>query len=355
MISNVSIIFLVQIIVNPLYYLINPFQILKQIRRNLIRKRFEQNRKETELNYSQKELNKIFENIDIDLPEKYAYIGKLTLMAIFYLPIFPPGPILVLISTILLYWIEKYNIKTTYKIPPKINQIITIGHLLSFKLFIFVYAISIYIFIKDLKSTYFNFSLISLIIFSVLVIIPFGQFLNIKLIDAEIQTTYEEEYLSFLETYQNQNPLTRKTGNLNFLLRMKNQNLINEEEYIDLRNKIIKGENMDIIELKMNKQVNLNSISPSQLLTHVYNLFLSNKNINTGLELFFQEREEHFKVEKAKERLNFYSNKKAKEIFKNMLNSVVNNIELKENEELNVNSDEGNAKNNELLIINDNK
>lgn len=353
MISNVSIIFLVQVVVNPIFYLINPFQILKQIRRNLIRKKFEKNKTETELNYSQKELNKIFENIDIELPEKYAYIGKLTLMAIFYLPIFPLGPVLVLISTFLLYWIEKYNIKTTYRIPPKINQIITIGHLISFKLFIFVYAISIYIFIKDLKSTYFNFSLVSLIIFSVLVIIPFGQFLNIKLIDFKIQTTYEEEYLSFLETYQNQNPLTKKSGYLNVLTRMKKQNLIDEEEYLELKKKILKGENIDIMDIKQDKLNNFNGVSPDRLMQYFFNSFMNNRNANTGFELFFQEREDHFKSDKAKDRLNYYIKNKHNNVFTNLVNKAVKNIELKQVKEFE--ADAGFGTNNDLLLIDGNK
>ena len=195
----------------------------------------------------------------MNLPYKYSYLGKTFLMTIFFLPLLPIGAIISLVGVILLYFIEKYNTISFYKIPAKINSTITLGHLESFKVFILVYAISIYVFQRDVYNTYFNFSLFSLIFFAAISILPFSKLFEIDFIQFNQEYHYEEEYLDFFSNYDTLNPVTKRKGKLNYLNKLKKKNIIKLKDYIAVKEKIINGEFVYIFELYRQRVVKKNN------------------------------------------------------------------------------------------------
>ena len=107
------------------------------------------------------------------------------------------------------------------------------------------------------------------------------------------------------------------------------------------------------MDIKQDKLNNFNGVSPDRLMQYFFNSFMNNRNVNTGFELIFQEREDHFKSDKAKDRLNYYIKNKHNNVFTNLVNRAVKNIELKQVKDFE--ADAGFGTNNDLLLIDGNK
>lgn len=185
----------------------------------------------------------------MSLAQKYAFLGKTILMTILYIPLLPIGIIISLSGIILFYFIEKWNLTQRYKIPPKVDSEITFGYLYSFRLFLFVYAISVYVFLSDVYQSYFKFALFSIILYGVLVIIPYVRIFTCDLLKVVTKDFYEEEYFNFTTKYETQNPITKTSAYHKLLEKMKEQNIVTDEEYSDYARRLSEGEFVDLMEI----------------------------------------------------------------------------------------------------------
>jgi hypothetical protein len=91
---------------------------------------------------TQRDLNAIFENPDIDFSIKYAYYCKTLLMTLFFIPVLPNGVIISGIGFIFAYLVEKYNMLRLYKRPINANAGMVKKLIYFFKFFIFTYSVT---------------------------------------------------------------------------------------------------------------------------------------------------------------------------------------------------------------------
>lgn len=308
LIQNSFIFFLTNAFITPLTTIFDFSHYYKKYKRYSLINKFKFN--SDDIQYTQGELNQIFENTDINIAYKYAYISKTILMTIFYIPILPCGIFISLTGMGLLYLIEKYKITNHYKKPPTISSEICFTYLDSFKIIVFIYSVSVYIFHNESPySNYFNFSLFSIIFFGILLIIPYSNYMKIDLIKVNSIDNYEEEYFNFATNYEIQNPLTKRGCLYKILSRLKTRNVISEEEYNDYNCRLNNGEIIDLLEVYKDK-----TSSDSNVFNNEFDI------------------KKLIKVKKSKEKAGL----------------------LKKNKKINEKSQFNNGKN-ENLVINDNK
>ena len=238
LINNMLMKFLVNAFVTTIMWTVNVGCILKLIKQCLVAKK-------DKIPYNQKELNEIYELPPMNVAAKYSYIGKTLLMSFLYVPIFPLGLGISLLGFILGYWLEKYNFANMYKKPEMLNRQITEFYSNYFVLVFFVYGISDYIFLHDAyeKRTW---PLVNIIVFGVLIILPYNQLLKIdylKFEESQIhEKEYKDKYVDFLNDYERANPMTKKEGEIRYLEQLEKKHKINKKE-AEKRKKIIKEEN----------------------------------------------------------------------------------------------------------------
>lgn len=224
----------------------------KYIKRCYFRRLFADESHQSDL--TQKELNTIFENMSVNLAGKYAYVGKIIYLGIFYAPILPIGLPICLCGLTISYIVEKYNVTNYYKKPAHINGDISLTYFSSFKVVIFLYALGNYIFTKDIyirDGT--SYALIGLIVFSILQVIPYDLIFMKAFISDNANQTYEENYLNFMALYDVVNPMTKKSGTERYLETLKEKGIISNEEYLRYLNDMNNGVYVDLQELYHSK------------------------------------------------------------------------------------------------------
>ena len=185
--------------------------------------------------YTQKELNNLYELLDMGIAYKYSYIAKTLLMTFFYMPIFPLSVLFSLIGFIFGYFLEKFNFSRMYKKPEMLNNKICEFYSNYFILNFFMLCIGNYIFLKDTyKSNIWP--IFNLIFFGILIIIPYNQILIFDFIginESEIKKNqnYEDYYFSFYNDYERNNPMTKKQGIKRFLKKLIENALISKKDY----------------------------------------------------------------------------------------------------------------------------
>ena len=238
LINNMLMKFLVNAFVTTIMWTVNVGCVLKLFRQCIIERK-------DKINYNQKELNEIYELPSMNIAAKYSYIGKTLLMSFLYVPIFPLGLGISLLGFILAYWLEKYNFANMYKKPEMLNRQIVEFYSNYFVLIFFVYGIGDYVFLRDVyeKNTW---SLVNIIVFGVLIILPYHQLLSIDFLKFEEskihEQEYKEKYVDFLNDYERANPMTKKEGEMRYLEQLEKKHKINREE-AELRKKKINEEN----------------------------------------------------------------------------------------------------------------
>ena len=185
--------------------------------------------------YTQKELNNLYELLDMGIAYKYSYIAKTLLMTFFYMPIFPLSVLFSLIGFIFGYFLEKFNFSRMYKKPEMLNDKICEFYSNFFILNFFILCIGDYIFLKDTYNSNI-WSIFSLFFFGILIIIPYNQilifdFIGIKESEIKKNQKYEDYYFSFYNDYERNNPITKKEGIKHFLKKLIEKALITEKEY----------------------------------------------------------------------------------------------------------------------------
>ena len=211
LITNMLTIFLVNSVITPLLWALNPKYLIKKIQIHLI-----ETSPSKYLNMNQKKLNEIYEKIDMKIAEKYSYIAQTLLMTFLYISIFPFGVLISLGGFIFCFLLEKYNFINNYKRPEILNNTLFYFYLENFIIIIFFIGIGDYVFLKDVFSSR-AWSLVNIIFLGILIVIPYNYFLNQDFIgfkESNINIiTYDEAYLDDnFKDYERCNPFRINEG-----------------------------------------------------------------------------------------------------------------------------------------------
>ena len=328
LLNNTLMLFLINSTVTPFMWTFNIGYIIKKIRIYFIEKKFSFK----SLNISQKELNKIYELPNMDISAKYSYIAKTILMTFLYIPIFPLGVPISLFGFILGYLLEKYNFTHIYKRPEMLNESICFFYISNFNVFLFCFSIGIWMFMSENFRTQI-WSLIDIILFGVLCIIPFRLILRYNFLgitEAEInQKQYKDVYFEFFNDYERQNPMTKKIGLKKYLTKLKEEGKITKEIYeIGMEN----IENLNLIQMYY-KNYNKKFSKPKTTFYPNLKLPIKNKNENKQLKNYL-EKYRRF----SSEAITKYD-VQILQAFGNDLTNKDNNSEGKSKNEFNVSDD----------------
>ena len=237
LIINMLMIFLINSIVTPISWTISPKFLYKKFRIWLIEKDIKPDDLDGNMEKTQKELNDLYELPSMELPKKYSYIFKTLLISFFYIHIFPLGVIISLIGFILGYFLEKYNFCNIYKRPEMLNEELCKEYVNHFILAIFACGVGDYIFKSDVYETKI-WSLINIILFGCLIIIPYYYFIdyimknNLDLKESKVhKKKLDEVYYNFYNDYERANPMTMKRGRINYLKSLKERGIISDTIY----------------------------------------------------------------------------------------------------------------------------
>ena len=239
LLKNMLTLFLSNSFLTPIMWSLNFQFLMKQLKICLINDNYE--------NYTQNELNKIYELLDMNLSYKYSYISKTLLMSFLYMPIFPMSIAISFFGFLFGYFLEKLNFSRMYKRPEMLNSKICEFYSNYFIINFFMLCLGNYIFLRDNNKS--NLWCISnLIIFGALIIIPYNQifvfdFIGIKESDIKGDQIYEDFNLTFYNDYEKINPMTRKDAIKKFLDNLLKNALISKPDY----DKIL--ENIDKVNL----------------------------------------------------------------------------------------------------------
>ena len=197
---------------------------------------------------TQKELNDLYELPPMNIAIKYSYIAKTLLMAFLYIPIFPFGLIISFLGFALAYLLEKFNFCTIYKKPEMLGANICKFYVNNFSIVLLVYGLGDFIFLRNSYDTNL-WSFINLIAFGGLIFIPYVKLLIIDYLNFDKYEFFKKEYKEcsdFTQDYERANPLSRKEGKINYLKKLKEQEMISEKEYNDYIKDIYKVNIMQI-------------------------------------------------------------------------------------------------------------
>ncbi len=169
------------------------------------------------------------------------------------MPILPIGSIFSFFGLTIVYFVEKFNILNMYKRPKKVDENITKLYMENFTLIIFIFALSNYLFLSNEYTNSFKYELLNLILISCLLLIPYGYFIEMFSINKSVNYKYEDEYFEMGINYKMANPITKNKGFREYLDKLLEKNIINQQEYEDNLPKIITAPS-DIIELYFQKK-----------------------------------------------------------------------------------------------------
>ena len=239
LLNNLLLIFILNITLTPLIFYVSPSLCLKISRRAKARIQLEGVPVE-DSTYTQKKLNKIFENPSIDLSYKYSYYTNILLTSLFYMSVFPIGTVFSFVALLLSYFIEIYYLGF-YKRPELLNARLCKFFMQNFKVYVSVFCIGNYIFLSPFRK--YSWTLVNLILFIVIAFIPYQSYKINFLGVTEGETTkgsYEDYYLMFPTDYEKQNPLTRKSAMMKYFKKLEEMNLIDKYQSQILINEIQK-------------------------------------------------------------------------------------------------------------------
>ena len=244
LIYDMLVYFIYNAIITPLFWSFNIPYLFRKIQQCFIEKNPEKN-----LYINQRDLNKLYEYPDMNLAYKYSYIAKTTAMCLFYMPIFPLGFVFAFIGFIFGYFLEKFNFTHLYKRPEMLDEIITKIYANYFIIILFIGGIGDYIFLYDVYNNN-KWSLVNIIIFGILIIIPYTKFINCNFVGIEkseyLNCPLSKVYLTFYNDYQRQNPLTKKMGLLNYISELKKNDYLSDKAYKIAKEKI---EQLNLMEI----------------------------------------------------------------------------------------------------------
>ena len=274
LVNNMLMIFITNIVLPPAFFYLSPGLIIKMYKR--IKAKLDLNNVKLEnSNYTQAELNEIFENPIMNISYKYCYVTNVFLVSLFYLSIFPIGMIFGFLGLLFTYISEFFYIGL-YKRPEILNSKLCYAYVSNFKWVVFVFVLGNYIFIGWLSETKpINWSLINLIIFLILCLIPYQHikinFLGISESDSK-NDTYEQNSIYFSTDYEKLCPFTRKEGFLRYFKVLLDEKIIDKKEC----NRIINNlQNINMMDSYLKTSRHIDDFCAVQQLN---NLYIRNKN-----------------------------------------------------------------------------
>ena len=230
LINNVLMIFITNITLTPFTFFFSVPLCVKLSRRAKARIDLE-GVSPVDSKYTQGQLNKIFENPNMDLSYKYSYLTNTLLTSLFYMSIFPLGTAFCIVALILCYFFEIFYLGF-YKRPELLNARLCKYFIQNFKIVISVFCIGNYVFLSHINEHYRkNWSLINLILFIIIAFIPYHSvrlnFLGTTEGEAS-KGSYGDYALMFPTDYEKENPLTKKRGMIKHFNKLREMNLIDK-------------------------------------------------------------------------------------------------------------------------------
>ena len=245
LLNNMLVIFITNFTLNPIVFYLNTNTLCKLCKRARARMRIEGLPLEDSV-YTQDELNRLFQNPSMSLCYKYSFFSNILLTSFFYLSVLPLGIVFSLAGCIISYFLEIAHLQF-YKRPEVLNSKLCKYFISHFNVAIALWAIGDYFFLRKAEKHYSTFSLLNLILFIVIIFIPYHSFrfnlLGFK--EGEItKGSYEEYELIFATDYEKQNPLTKKEGMIKYITKLRDMNHIDKIQYQFLMNNINKESSM---------------------------------------------------------------------------------------------------------------
>ena len=285
LVNNLLMIFIMNILFPPILFYLGPDLLLKLYKRTKSRLDLEDVKYEKST-YTQGELNEIFENPGMDICSKYSYISNAILIPLFFMSIFPVGMIFGFVG-LLFTFISEFFYVGLYKRPEVLNSKLCKFFIYNFKWSIFIFALGNYIFLSPIsKSHRLNWSLLNLILFFILSLIPYEAFRvnTVGISESESKKDkYKDSYIFFSTDYEKLCPFTRKEAYTNYFTKLINEKIINrfygEKIISNIKNK---NEMAEFIKTKRH----LDYYCASQQLN---NLYMKNKNIKKIKYMFGDE------------------------------------------------------------------
>ena len=288
LVNNLLMIFITDIFLPPVLFYLGPDLLIKLFKRSKARLELK-NVKLEKSTYTQRELNEIFENPEMDICSKYSYINNVFLISLFYMSIFPIGMIFGFGALIFAYISEFFYIGL-YKRPEVLNSSLCRFYVSNFKWAIFIFAVGNYIFLGPINEDQrISWSLINLIVFFVLCLIPYQAIKFKTLGESEGRCkpeTYEQNYYFFSTDYEKLNPFTRKQAYTEYFNRLINDKIIDQNEGKRIINKI---QNTNDITGYLYMRNHADNHAASQEMNNIY---MKNKN-DPKINYIFDENEEN--------------------------------------------------------------
>ena len=297
LVNNMLMIFIMNILLPPILFYLSPGLLIKIYKR--IKATLDLNNVKLEdSTYTQGELNEIFENPTMNICYKYSYITNVFLVSLFYLSIFPIGMVFGFFGLLITY-VSEYFYVGKYKRPEILNSKLGKLYVYYFKWIIFVFSLGNYLFIGWLsEDKAHNWSLINLIVFFILCLIPYQSIKINTLGMSESESkkdTYEQSSIFFSTDYEKLCPFMRKEGFLKYFQKLLDEDIIDKEK----SKKIIENiQNSNNIESYIKALRHMDNFCASM---HLNNLYMKNKNL--------QKEQDIIKAEYEKDYNDLYSSK----------------------------------------------
>jgi hypothetical protein len=267
--KNILIIFLCNSFLSPILWLFNfNYRIRKcKIFCCCIEKKNKKNNNELNFNFTQKELNNLYERPQMDISFKYSYINKTLLMTLFYASIFPSGIIISLLGFIFCFFIEKYNLAYLYNKPIKLNEKICLFYCYKFKYGIIIYLLGNILLIDDYFTNKTNvYFFIGICIF--ILIFPIkGLFQTQYCTMYHNHSTFNKEFFKYQTDYQRLNPITKTEGILFYLKKLLQNKIINQDNF-NLAKKELQS--INLMDLYYHNKFH-NNLNEKSILTNIDN------------------------------------------------------------------------------------
>lgn len=230
LINNMLILFILDSILDPVLSLTCYDLLILKFKQWLLERNNPDHNKEIP-HKTQRELNSLYENPDMEISAKYSNLVASFLLACFYMPIFPFGSVIVIIGSILTYFVEKFKYLRIYKKPTMFDHTLCFFYIDYFVFALFVYGIGNWVFLaKSLRTHFYEY--FNIIFYGLLCIIPYHRLLRSCDLSKSYENTneigYEDAYFSFQFDYERLNPKTQKQGVINYLRRLKDRFVITE-------------------------------------------------------------------------------------------------------------------------------
>ena len=246
LLNNVFVIFLTNFALSPLVFYLNPNLLLKLSKRARARKKIE-GLPLKESTYTQDELNRLFQNPSMSLCYKYSFYSNVVLTSFFYMSILPLGIVFSIFGLTIAYFLEIAHLQF-YKRPEILNSKLCKHFISHFNVAIAMFALGNFIFLRNAEKNFSpNWNLINIILFFVIIIIPYHS-LKINLLgikEGEVtKGSYDEYELMFPTDYEKQNPLTKKAAMIRYFKKLRQMNEIDDIQSKFLINSMNKESSM---------------------------------------------------------------------------------------------------------------